>query len=297
MTVCVAAIAEGNTIFAAADRMLTAGDIEYEPATSKIVDVTNAISILWAGDAAIQAEILPAVAREIGDRITKNKDQWWMVSEVADLYRKHYMAAWRTRAEAHVLAPLNLDAASLVRSVKDMPDARWKYLVNELSNFDHFDVEAIVFGMDPNGAHLFAVSNVKVECCDNVGFAAIGAGRRHAESFLMFAKHTARRGVPETLFDVYAAKKFAEAAPFVGRKTDLWYSTPPLGGRKVGENVVADNVVRELEDAYLEARASEVESKRVGPEKFRKALDELVKKQITPPVNQAGTTDPAASLS
>jgi 20S proteasome alpha/beta subunit len=295
MTVCVAAMADGQWILAAADRMITTGDIEYEPPRSKIVNVSNAISILWAGDAAAQAEILPAVLREAGDRIEKNKDEWWLVSDVARLYQKHYFSLWRRHAEVRVLAPLNLDSGQLVRAVKDMADTRWKYLVEEISKVEPLGVQAIIFGLDPSGTHIFVANDERVECHDSVAFAAIGAGYRHAESFLMFAKHTSSRSTPETLFDVYSAKKFAEAAPFVGEQTDLWFMGPPLGSRKVGENTINDTVIKELEVAYEESRKNQAESASKASTKFQKALDSMVQKAATSTDQSADSKNQATS--
>ena len=295
MTVCVAAIADERWILAAADRMITTGDIEYEPPRSKIVNVSNAISILWAGDASAQDEILPAVLREVGDRIEKNKEEWWLVSDVARLYQKHYFSLWRRRAEARVLAPVNLDSGQLVRAVKDMADSRWKYLVEEVSKVEPLGVQAIIFGLDPSGTHIFVASDDRLECHDGVAFAAIGAGYRHAESFLMFAKHTASRSTPETLFDVYSAKKFAEAAPSVGEQTDLWFMGPPLGGRKIGENTIIDTVVKELEAAYEESRKSQAESASNASTKFRKALDSMAQKAATSTDQSAVSKDQTTS--
>lgn len=57
MTVCVAAISQSSTgtglmITGASDRMLTAGDIEFEPEQSKIQPLTNSIALMLAGDSA-----------------------------------------------------------------------------------------------------------------------------------------------------------------------------------------------------------------------------------------------------
>jgi hypothetical protein len=70
MTVCIAARAKmipkaGDTvgqpvdvIVAAADRMLTAGDVQFEPsAGTKIFTLSSSIFMMTAGDAALQAEI------------------------------------------------------------------------------------------------------------------------------------------------------------------------------------------------------------------------------------------------
>jgi hypothetical protein len=84
VTVCIAARAKmiptassavgqpDDVIVAAADRMLTSGDVQFEPsAGTKIFSLTNSIFMMTAGDAALQAEITGMVSREIVGRIAQ----------------------------------------------------------------------------------------------------------------------------------------------------------------------------------------------------------------------------------
>src|SRR4051812_28874420 len=87
MTVCVAAICQTN-IFGAADQMLTAGNIQFEPPASKIVYLTNSIVAMLAGDSAIHSEIGQVVKREIHKKIQAAPDVWVSVNDVADLFAK-----------------------------------------------------------------------------------------------------------------------------------------------------------------------------------------------------------------
>jgi hypothetical protein len=67
MTVCVAAMCDGYTILGASDRMLTAGDVQFEPQQSKLWAITSSIVAMVAGDSAFQTEILQdveAIARK-----------------------------------------------------------------------------------------------------------------------------------------------------------------------------------------------------------------------------------------
>jgi hypothetical protein len=67
MTVCIAARAE-RIVIGATDRMLTAGDVQFEPsAGSKIILLSSSIFMMTAGDAALQAEISGMVLKEISD--------------------------------------------------------------------------------------------------------------------------------------------------------------------------------------------------------------------------------------
>jgi hypothetical protein len=84
VTVCVAAICDGDTIFGAADRMLTAGDIQFEPPDVKITPLTTSIVVMTAGDSALHAEILHAVRARIREHLEYSSDDWINVQDVAE---------------------------------------------------------------------------------------------------------------------------------------------------------------------------------------------------------------------
>lgn len=230
VTVCVAAMftveGRGIGIAGASDRMLTVPpDIQYEPRNlSKIVHLTNSIVIMTAGDAALQAELLQSVTREAYYRIdTANPKRWLGVKEVAEIYSEYYTAERLRRAEQDVLGPLGLDFTNYAQSPLVVDVAK------ELYRYQTPSVAAIIAGVDTSGAHIYVVRNSDVSCHDKVGFAAIGVGQNHAGSHFMFAGHSKYRGFPETLLSTYFAKKRAEAAPGVGKETDMFLISPRLG--------------------------------------------------------------------
>ena len=84
------------------------------------------------------------------------------------------------------------------------------------------EVETIIAGVDTSGAHLYKVDfEGEIVSSDAVGFAAIGAGGRHAEPQFMFANHATWNDFPESLLLAYSAKRRAEIAPGVGAETDV----------------------------------------------------------------------------
>jgi hypothetical protein len=229
MTVCIAARA-GNIVVGVSDRMLTSGDIQFEPsAGTKTYFLTNSMFVMTAGDAALQAEIILMVLQEITDRIAKDPNNWWKVSEAADLYVKYYNVIRNKRAENAVLSPLNLNGQSFLANQGTMSSNLVERLARELINFELPNASAIFAGLDPAGCHLYTVHNNEANCVDNVGFAAIGIGDRHASSQLMFARHAWNAPFPETLMLTYYAKKKAEVAPGVGVGTDMVMVGPVLG--------------------------------------------------------------------
>lgn len=260
MTVCVAAICDGNTIIGASDRMLTAGNIQFEPFQAKTSKLTNSIVLLFAGESALQMEIMLDVQTIVNARVQKHPTTWIRVRDVAELYRKYYNKARNRRTETAILTPLGLDHRTFISKQSQLDPAFVKQIGSELLNYEMPLISTIVCGVDSTGARLYVIDNsshnLDVTCLDSIGFAAIGTGYAHAESQFMFAGHTRYRAFSETLLLVYSAKKRAEVAPGVGQATDMFMIGPGLGScADIGIHVLAELAVNygETQDAIREA--------------------------------------------
>src|SRR5712692_2453156 len=86
LTVCVAAIADNTIVVGVSDRMITGGDIEFEPPQSKIYPVTSSIVMMIAGESTIQTTLIYAVRGEVNRRIQAKPEEWLYVSQVASMY-------------------------------------------------------------------------------------------------------------------------------------------------------------------------------------------------------------------
>jgi hypothetical protein len=234
MTVCIAIRSEGM-LFIASDKLLTAGDIQFEPAARKIDFVTNSIAIMFSGDANLHGEILQPVIRDVNQRISANPKQWLNVKDVAALYVQHRNAVKRQRAEARILAPLGLTVERFLKEHNSLNAELAKSIAGDLVNFYLPALDVIVCGVDdrmgPNKPlpTIHTISDGELGCSDTVAFAAIGSGSRHAESRLMLARHSFLTPNAEALFTLLAAKRDAEIAPGVGPETDIFAIGPGLG--------------------------------------------------------------------
>lgn len=243
MTVCISAICQTNVIIGAADRMLTAGDIEFEPvetpalitgAGAKIHPITNSIAIMMAGDAGLHWEIWLSARPAVEARIQKDPSTWVPVKEVADIYAHAYTEIRRQRAANVILAPLALNEMSFISKQKEMSKEFIENISKELLNFDMPPIEAIITGID-TAPHIYCVRNTygggacRIECFDSVGFAAVGIGARHAQSQFMLAGHNPGSSLSDTLLLTYSAKKRSEVAPGVGKATDMFAMGPQPG--------------------------------------------------------------------
>lgn len=229
MTICIAAICEEDKIVGAADRLLTAGDIKYEPEREKIITLTNSIVAMIAGDAAFCWQVLQDVSAVVERRISANPNRWLMVREVSEMYRLSYNATRLRLAENAVLAPLGLDHETYLKEQSRMDRELILRIAVDLKNFQPPQSEIIIAGVDPTGPHIYVADSASVWNADFVGFAAIGSGGWHAKSRFMYARHAPRRGFPETLLLTYSAKKHAEVAPHIGGETDMVVIGPALG--------------------------------------------------------------------
>lgn len=93
MTVCIAAIYEGTGVFSASDRMITSGDVEFEPPVEKVRYLTSSCLVMFAGDAAMQAEIIQATQAVIAERVRARPLDWLTIKSMAETYKDQMEAA------------------------------------------------------------------------------------------------------------------------------------------------------------------------------------------------------------
>lgn len=282
MTVCIAAMCTYSGmshIIGASDRMLTAGDIEFEPPQTKIYGLGVATVALVAGDAAAQATICDKTNREI------MRDGVTYVRDAAEIYARHFAEFRRKRNERTFLSPLGLDVNEFLRRQPGMLASEVARLSRDLT-YEELDIEGIVTGIDAHGAHIYVVRDPGVaECNDTVGFAAIGIGSNHAESQFMFAGYHPRETFEKALHLVYSAKKRAEVAPGVGLDTDIFSVS------FASYTLAQQDVIDRLEEIYQTVRKGEQQAQEQAYLDVVKFVEELGAQQQQ---GQAIQKDPRA---
>lgn len=270
MTVCIAALS-WNTILIASDRMLTSGDIQFEPQIRKVTFVTTAIAILMSGDAAFHSEIMAGVLDEVVEMVAHSEGRWLKVSDVADLYVKHRNLVKLKRAEASTLAPLGLNRETYLSVQNVMNGDLVDRIARDLINHAVPRVDVIVAGLDEMGPHIVTIRDGHQSHDDIVGFSAVGSGARHAESQFMLSRHSSQTAVAEVLLRTYIAKKRAEIAPGVGTETDMFMIGPQLGQNTLLRSEITDK----LRETYERLIAKENEVQREAYEDITQFVDEL----------------------
>lgn len=250
VTVCIALITDGNTIIGVSDRMLTAGDVQFQPMQRKQAELTNSIAVMISGDMAIQGEILYDLRDWVNARVKADPNAWLLVKDVAKEYSKIYNEVRLRRATRRILAPLGLTPETFVAKQKQMAVEIVNKLTTEMLNYEMPETDAILAGVDQTGAQIYVARDGAISCESVVGFAAIGAGSQHAESQLMFARYTKTHKGSRGLYLAYAAKRRAEIAPGVGPDTDMFVIGPQLGSHVL----LPDDFIGGLKKIYADSR-------------------------------------------
>jgi hypothetical protein len=264
-------------IVGASDRMITSGDIEFEPERAKIYGLTNSIAMLISGDTAAQTDIRYRAHRAISARLDMDKS-WMRVEEVAEIVSRASVSVHRDLAERTILEPLGLTFATFMAHQNELQPSVVADLLQRIQKVQP-GISTIIAGVDEAGAHAYKVfSSGYWLCSDAAGFAAIGAGARHAESQFMFARHAGTKQFPETQLLTYTAKRRAEVAPGVGPDTDL-FVVFGLGGYQTLPPHEVDRV-KQLYERLKKAQDAATTKADNAAKKYIEQLFEKVKQQV-----------------
>ena len=285
VTVCIAAICDhSSTIVCVCDRMLTAGDIQFEPPQKKIVQLSNRLFLLLAGDAAVQCAIWQEVINDVAVVIQGDPNKIIPVKSVAEMYVSRYSEVRLKKIESAYLAPLGLTVQQYLTQNRTLAPELVKMLATEAINSPHLDVETLIVGLDDTGPHIFAFRSGELTNEDAVAFAAIGIGANHASSQFMFARHSRFSTFIDTIMLAYVAKKRSEVAPGVGAETDMLMLFEPIppelldGTLRLPFTEIVDVELAFLEQTYQGMIQTEKDAFENAAQEVQKHLDELGQK-------------------
>jgi len=104
----------GTAAIIATDRMLTTGDVQYEPTKIKVAQPTPSTLILVAGDFAYHSQAIK--------RLFKKVDSTAAPENIATIYSQIIQGIKRKEAEDLFLAPLGLNTDTFLAQQKEMSD-------------------------------------------------------------------------------------------------------------------------------------------------------------------------------
>jgi len=289
MTVCVATVFHWNygkkdspelgmAAIAASDRMITAGDIKYEPQQLKFAFMTTSVLVMIAGDYSIHSEALLATRKNIGSNVSAHP------KDVALFYGTAIQAIKRRHAEDLYLAPLGLNTDSFIAQQRELSEGFIDRLTSQMQGFRGDDMEALVIGSDGTNVHLYLVdTRGTVSLLNDVGFGAIGSGAWHARSRLMQAGYVYTTGFAPALAATYVAKKSAEVAPGVGMATDMRLVT------KLGIEPIMPKLFKKIEDVYQEYEKQRAESSQAAVDELQEFISSGAYKEEPDGEGEKGT--------
>lgn len=262
MTVCIAALCqdEGDPrAVVGADRMVTLGGfIEFEHAVPKITGASSHALAMIAGDSLVGNRLAEDAAMQIAGTNPP-------IADIARRLAATYDAARQTRMQEQYLTPRALTLQTYYGAHQSLSQQVTLMIDRELQEFD-LGVEVLLAGVDATGAHVHTVHNPggTERLHDVIGYASIGSGAIHALQALIAFGHSATDGYRETVYQVYAAKRRAEAAPGVGRDTDMAVIT------RSGAHWLAQDDLDSLKSVYdaVEAPAREAALRKLGELRF-----------------------------
>lgn len=247
MTVCIAALfqwtyAPGDTGLVAlttSDRMITAGDIEYEPPQFKTSFLSQHIHIMVSGDYGSHSEALMML------HVAAKENSSIDAHAAALLYADSLQKLRLREATRAILAPLGMTTTDFLERQGQMAPSLVTDLFNQMQAFRGPPTEAIIVGSSGQRSDIYLIDQSgALSCQSDVGFAAIGIGAWHAKPTIMRAGYGKHIPYATALSISYAAKKSALVAPGVGSTTDMFLIT------RDGWSQVEAALVHQLETAY-----------------------------------------------
>lgn len=269
MTICIGGICCSQNGFAknaiaVADRMITAGDTEFEQlAFSKIEKLTENCVAVTAGSALAHTELFKATRAKFAG--TPRPPIIDLVQEM----KNNYVRLRTLRAEERHFKPLGLTVASFLQNQRSLDSTlvlRLSHQLEEATYGGGIGLQIVVAGVDTAGAHIHCIFDPgSSECFDAIGYCSIGSGERHADSALIINDYNVALSVKKSLYLMFEAKKRAEMAPGVGRKyTDV--------------SIISDSAIRSLTVQDIQELQKVYDKHNEVELSCRQEMDDLIEK-------------------
>lgn len=232
MTQLIAALGdERSSLVLVSDRMIGTSDnslfFEHEP---KIEMITSCIAVLTSGTMH-EPEIVADIKAKATDKAS--------VYQIAEMLSEKYREVRRKRIENGILEKYGIRNFEEYHNKQQMlHDETNKLILGELSEFE-LDLDILVSGVDQI-PHIYLISDTGIsQSYDEVGYCCSGSGENHADPVFAFYSYSPSLSIELVMQIAYIAKRRAEMAGGVGKKTDVWV----IGNedcRKVSENTIND---------------------------------------------------------
>jgi 20S proteasome alpha/beta subunit len=231
----------GLAVVTASDRMFTDSglQVQYESGQGKFGIFRNRVVILVADSIPVQSEIISRVGKLVQD------SQLATVRDIAECYAQQVVAFKRDEAERLYLSPYGMTMDHFSEVMKNSNSSLMQELAQNILDYT-LSVEAIVAGVsDLDEAYLYHIDGRGIITSHtDLGFVSIGSGHYHSNSYLTAHSYWNGWIYRNAIGAIYSAKKQAEAAPGVGKLTDMLLVT------RSGAEAVHQYTMKALEAEY-----------------------------------------------
>lgn len=221
MTVCIAAAALANHDPLIVLCMDLKGSTEYTSAetTSKWRPLRHGFYALLSGPVSATRELASACHAALGDHPPASMAHVMKrLRHGVGLFKKKF-------ADEYTYKHLGISYENFRKSGKaSLPDDLFHQITAEIKEYFPADVELIAAGFLRRNPVIFKVSSGQVWSCDD--FAVIGSGTLLGEAALYNREQHFMYGLNRTLYNTFEAKRLAERAEGVGRKTSMFVVRP-----------------------------------------------------------------------
>jgi len=224
-------------------------------------------------DVALHTEIIMETQTRMLKVIEAKPKEWPLIKDMVDIYITTYDEKRQKLAERAFLTPLKLTHETFLEKMRMMDEKIVARITEDIINFTMPSMSIIMAGRDPLGSHIYEVHNGDSGNLNTIGYAAIGAGARHANAHFMMSGQSGSSSIAETLWNSFLAKKRSEVAPGVGREiTDIGMVGPQLGS-----NLVLDNseLKSQLEKVYKQTIEMEEAARKTASEEMNSYVEKL----------------------
>lgn len=223
LTLCIAAETwvENNDspcLVLCADRQIETPTSTAETAL-KIIGMGNGWHGMYSGDVASAMESIAIISERLQSSRDASRLQSLKIvrAGVAD-YRKRV-------ANAQVSNRLAISYDEFLKNGrKKLPSDVFRSVLQEIQE-SQLGFQLILAGFAESRTRIFVVDR-HGNTWQQDNFATIGTGSANAESMLFFRSQQIETLLPQTLYNVFEAKRFGESSPGVGKQTDILVSWP-----------------------------------------------------------------------
>jgi 20S proteasome alpha/beta subunit len=204
---------------------------------SKFRKVSEEWAALLAGDTQKADRLLDLLAVDFKGRTIDRKEAISEIRRVVAEYKSELV-------NEYIQGLIGLSYEDLRKNRATIPEAFYLQVFEEITRVS-IGCDLILMNLKYKTPFVFHVySNGMVDQARN--FCAIGTGAPNAESWLHYRQQSLYRSLAESVLSVFEAKKFAEHAPGVGKKTRLAVIGPHDRVRLFGN----DDVLSKMWDCY-----------------------------------------------